>query len=122
MSYPLHSIHGYVHLSRIGVLVEFGLETDFAERTEEFRQLAHDIALHIAAMAPADIPNLLSQPFVKYPERTVGESMEEVAGRLRERLAVVRFIRWNTQLAERDGAEPEPPRPPAVAAGLRLIR
>ncbi len=37
---------------RIGVMVELNCETDFVARTPEFRELAHEIALQIAAMAP----------------------------------------------------------------------
>ncbi len=54
-------IDSYVHDGRIGVLVEVNCETDFVARTEEFKLLAHEIALQIAAMSPvylteADIP------------------------------------------------------------------
>ena len=54
-------IEAYVHSGRVGVLVEVNCETDFVARTEEFKNLAHDLALHIAAMNPAyvsadDIP------------------------------------------------------------------
>ena len=45
-------IEAYVHSSRIGVLVEVNCETDFVTRTEDFKSLAHDIAMHIAASAP----------------------------------------------------------------------
>lgn len=45
-------IEAYVHSSRIGVLVEVNCETDFVTRTEDFKTLAHDIAMHIAASAP----------------------------------------------------------------------
>jgi elongation factor Ts len=46
-------IEGYIHPgSRIGVLVEVNCETDFVARNEMFKNLAHDIALHIAAAAP----------------------------------------------------------------------
>jgi len=46
-------IEAYIHHgSRIGVLLELNCETDFVARTEEFRSLAHDLALHIAASAP----------------------------------------------------------------------
>ena len=43
----------YLHGGRVGVLVEVNCETDFVARTEEFKALAHDIALHIAAMNPS---------------------------------------------------------------------
>lgn len=37
---------------RVGVMVEVNCETDFVARSENFRKLAHEIALHIAAAAP----------------------------------------------------------------------
>lgn len=39
--------------NRVGVMLELNCETDFVARNEQFRALAHDIALHIAAMSPA---------------------------------------------------------------------
>jgi len=46
-------IASYVHHDgRIGVLVELNCETDFVARTEAFRSLAKDLALHIASAAP----------------------------------------------------------------------
>lgn len=38
--------------NRVGVMLELNCETDFVGRNEEFRNLAHDLALHIAAMGP----------------------------------------------------------------------
>lgn len=54
-------IESYVHGDRIGVLVELNCETDFVARTDDFRTLAHEIALQVAAMRPkwvseTDIP------------------------------------------------------------------
>jgi elongation factor Ts len=54
-------IGSYVHDGRIGVLVEVNCETDFVAKTDEFKELVKDLALHIAASAPefvqpADIP------------------------------------------------------------------
>jgi elongation factor Ts len=54
-------IEAYVHGGRIGVLIELNCETDFVAKTDEFKTLAHDIAMQVAAMSPkyitqADIP------------------------------------------------------------------
>ena len=54
-------IEGYVHSGRIGVVVEVNGETDFVARLDDFKTLAHEIAMQIAAMSPkyvseADIP------------------------------------------------------------------
>jgi elongation factor Ts len=55
-------IEAYIHAGgRIGVLVELNCETDFVARLPEFKELAHEIALQIAAMrplylSPEDVP------------------------------------------------------------------
>lgn len=54
-------IDSYVHSNRIGVVVEVNCETDFVARLEDFKELAHQLAMQIAAMAPVyvaedDIP------------------------------------------------------------------
>jgi len=46
-------IEAYIHSNKkIGVLVELRCETDFVAKNPEFQELAHDLALHIAAMKP----------------------------------------------------------------------
>jgi len=45
-------VEAYVHGGRIGVLVEVNCETDFVARTDDFKNLAHDLAMHIAATNP----------------------------------------------------------------------
>src|SRR3954469_11238056 len=46
-------VNSYIHgEGKVGVLVEINCETDFVARTEQFRQLVKDVAMHIAAAAP----------------------------------------------------------------------
>lgn len=54
-------IDSYIHMDKIGVLVEVNCETDFVAKTDEFKRLVRDIAMHIAAANPTyvsreDIP------------------------------------------------------------------
>lgn len=47
------SIGSYIHGNgKVGVLVEINCETDFVARNEEFKELAHDLAMHVAAADP----------------------------------------------------------------------
>ncbi len=46
------AVGSYIHAGRIGVLVEINCETDFVARTEQFKSLVKDIAMHIAAADP----------------------------------------------------------------------
>ncbi len=46
-------VSSYIHMDKIGVLLEINCETDFVARTEDFKGLAKDIAMHVAAASPA---------------------------------------------------------------------
>jgi elongation factor Ts len=68
----------YVHSNgRIGSLVKLYCETDFVARNEEFQELGRDIAMHVAASAPA---------YLK-PEDVPEEAVEKEKGIWREQLA-----------------------------------
>ncbi len=103
-------VEAYVHMGgRIGVLVEVNCETDFVARTDEFRELAHNIALQIAAMSPQfvspdELPKeidgepetlcLLSQPYIKDPNKTVKNIIDETIAKVGENIKVRRFARF----------------------------
>ncbi len=46
-------IGSYIHMGKLGVLVEVNCETDFVAKTDEFKELVKDIAMHIAASNPS---------------------------------------------------------------------
>ncbi|SRR6266498_3797975 len=48
-------VDAYVHSGRIGVVLEVNCETDFVARTDDFKTLVHDVAMHIAASNPAHL-------------------------------------------------------------------
>jgi elongation factor Ts len=45
-------IESYIHMGKIGTMIEVNCETDFVARTDDFKQLVKDIAMHIAAANP----------------------------------------------------------------------
>ena len=102
-------VEAYVHTGgRVGAMVELGCETDFVARTAEFKELAHDIAMQVAAMGPVyvdegdieegdDRPaaqvSLLRQPFIKDNSSSVAEVIQATAAKLGENVQVLRFTR-----------------------------
>lgn len=87
-------IDAYIHSNnRIGVLVELHCETDFVARNSEFRRLAHDLAMHVAAMAPANAEELSRQEFIRDPSKRVGDVVGEAVGKFGENIKVGNFIR-----------------------------
>lgn len=103
-------VEAYIHAGgRIGVIVELGCETDFVARTTEFKELAHNLALQIAALSPKyissnDIPDgsdvdlkevcLTLQSYIKAPEMTIKDVITEVIAKVGENIKVKRFSRF----------------------------
>jgi elongation factor Ts len=141
-------IDSYIHFNNtVGSLVELNSETDFAANTEDFKQLAKDMALHIASPSapryltreevPAEVVEaerriyeaqarelgkpdhvvasivegkmnafyeqtvLLDQKYVKDDTKTIQQLLDEVSVKVREKVAVRRFVRFKL------GEEPE---------------
>ncbi len=88
-------VDSYIHSSgRIGAMVELQSETDFVARHDDFKRLAHDIAMHIAAMAPSDADSLLQQEFIRDPSRKIGEVISEAIGKFGENIKLGNFVRF----------------------------
>lgn len=88
-------IETYVHNGRIGVMLDVRAETDFVVRSEPFQDMAKGVAMHIAAMGGAEtVEELLAQPFVKSPDKTVGDLVTEVTAKTGEKVALERFVRY----------------------------
>jgi elongation factor Ts len=93
---PEGLIGTYVHHNRkLAALVELRCETDFVARTDLFRALLGQLAEHVAASAPAGIDELLGQPWVREPSRTIGDLIDEASGKLGERVELRRFARFD---------------------------
>jgi elongation factor Ts len=103
-------VESYIHSGgRIGAIVETNCETDFVARTDDFKALAHDIAMQVAAMDPkyldaSDIPEgeeanpeqvcLLQQAFIKDNSKTIQDLVNETVAKLGENVKVRRFSRF----------------------------
>ncbi len=85
----------YVHAnSRVGVLVKLLCETDFVARTEQFRKLGHELSMHIAAMDPIDIENLLSQTYIRDQDMTIEALIKDCIAKLGENIKIGEFCRF----------------------------
>lgn len=103
-------IAAYIHSGqRLGAIVEVNCETDFVARTPEVRELSHNLAMQVAAMAPLyvsreEMPKdegrppqevcLLEQPYIKDPTKTVGELVRETIAKVGENIRIRRFSRF----------------------------
>jgi elongation factor Ts len=132
-------IVSYIHNGRIGAMLELNSETDFVALNEDFKQLANDLVMHVAAAAPEyikpeDVPTdivtkereieaallensgkpaevvekillgkiekfysrvcLTKQSYVKNPDITIEDLINEKTAAIGEKLVVRRFVRY----------------------------
>lgn len=89
-------ITSYIHSNgNVGVLLEFACETDFVAKNPEFIAIAHDIAMHIAAMNPEDSKELLEQSFIKDTSKTIANLVNGAVQKFGERTEIGRFTRYS---------------------------
>lgn len=75
-------IHSYIHPgSKVGVLIEVNCETDFVARTDDFKNLVHDLLLHIAAAAPIAVGREEVPADVLARERAIYEDQARTSGK-----------------------------------------
>src|SRR3989344_1913858 len=87
-------IESYIHnQGKIGVLVELNCETDFVARTDDFKTLAHELAMQISAMDPKHVEELLKQEYIRDPQLSVGDLVKQTIAKIGENIQVARFTR-----------------------------
>lgn len=86
-------IESYIHAGRIGVLVELKCETDFVAKTDEFKNLAHEIALQIASMNPNNVEELLKEEYIRDASLKISELIKHTVAKVGENITVARFSR-----------------------------
>jgi elongation factor Ts len=104
-------VEAYIHAGgRIGSMVEVNCETDFVARTDDFKVLAHDIAMQVAAVSTTlavseeDLPSgaegapeeiiLMKQPFIKDGSKTIADLVNAAISKTGENIRVRRFARF----------------------------
>ena len=87
-------IDSYIHPGKkIGVMIELNCESDFVARSEDFKKLAHELCLQIAAIEPEE-NSILSQPWIRDESKTVKELIEEYIAKLGENIVLKKHIRY----------------------------
>jgi len=80
-------IDAYIHNGSIGVLIEVNCETDFVARTDDFKTLVHDLAMHVAAhdpqyLTPDEVPDdVIEREKAIYIEEA-GDKPAEIAAKM----------------------------------------
>lgn len=88
-------VEAYIHQNgKVGAMVELSCETDFVARTDDFKNLAHELAMQIAAMNPVDVPSLLKQDYIRDATIKIEDLVKQVIAKLGENIVVRRLTRY----------------------------
>ena len=86
-------IDSYIHPNKkIGVILELNCETDFVAKSQDFKNLAHELCLQIAAMGEEA---LLEQPWIKDATKKVKDLIGEYIAKFGENITLKRFTRYD---------------------------
>jgi elongation factor Ts len=88
-------IESYIHAGgKIGVLIELRSETDFVARNDEFKKLAHEVAMQVAAMNPKNVADLLKSAYIRDASVDISQLIKQTIAKVGENITVSRFIRY----------------------------
>jgi elongation factor Ts len=89
------SVFSYIHHNKkIGVLLEILCETDFVAANSDFQTLGTMLAQQIASMNPQTKEELMEQPLIREPSKTVDAVVKEAILKIGENISIGRFVRY----------------------------
>ena len=88
-------IETYVHAGgKVGAIVYLACETDFVAKTDEFKTLAKEISMQVAAMNPKDVDDILKQEYIRDSKKTVKQLVGETVAKTGENIQVKKIARF----------------------------
>ena len=90
------TVVSYIHAGdTVGVILELMCETDFVAKSPDFKIVAKEIAMHVAAMNPTSSEELLGQTYIKDTSKTISDLINNTVQKFGERTEIGRFTRFS---------------------------
>lgn len=87
-------VEAYIHQGgKVGAMIEITCETDFVARTDDFKNLAHELAMQVAAMNPKDVSSLLKQEYIRDGSMKIEDLVKQAIAKLGENIVVKKVVR-----------------------------
>ena len=82
---------------QVGALTEVNCETTFVAKTDEFINLAKNLAVQVAKEPVACMNCLMEKPYIKDSNRSVSQVISELMGKIGEKMSLARFVRFEVE-------------------------
>lgn len=87
-------VEAYVHAGgKVAALVKLACETDFVARNPEFLDLAHELAMQVAAMKPKSVADFLDQEYIRDPKTKIKTLIKQAMAKFGENIKILEFVR-----------------------------
>lgn len=78
----------------VGVIIEVNCETDFVAKTDAFKELVHQLAMHVAKKNPATVEEMMTQTYSEDESMTVDAAINAAVAKIGEKITIRRFERY----------------------------
>lgn len=91
-------VESYVHINgKIGSLILLACETDFVAKTDEFKELAHEIAMQAATKDYKTTDELLADEYIRDPSKKVADLITDTIAKLGEKIVLTDIKRLSVE-------------------------
>lgn len=89
-------VEAYIHQNgKIGAVVALTCETDFVARTQDFKHLAHELAMQVAALNPKDVKALMEQEYIRDGSVKIADLVKQTIAKLGENITIAEIKRFS---------------------------
>jgi len=90
-------VESYIHTTgKVGSLILLSCETDFVAKTDEFKELAHEIAMQAAIQDYESVEDLLQDDYIRDPSKKISDLITETVAKLGEKIVLSKIARFSS--------------------------
>lgn len=91
-------VDSYIHLGgKAGSMVLLACETDFVAKTDDFKKVAHEVAMQVCTQEYSSVEELLESEYIRDPSKKIKDLLVEVTGKVGEKVEIRKFVRFDVR-------------------------
>jgi elongation factor Ts len=91
-------VESYIHMGgKAGSLVLLACETDFVAKTDDFKKVAHEIAMQVCTSEYADVNELVESEYIRDPSKKIKDLINELTAKVGEKIEIRSFVRFDVR-------------------------
>jgi elongation factor Ts len=89
-------VYSYIHSTgKVGSMVVIGCETDFVARTDDFKNLCHEIAMQVCTSDFKTVEELSASEYIRDSGKKIQDIVNEVTAKTGEKIEIKKFVKFS---------------------------